>query len=172
MTRDGLATLRVSRAQSAREQKAVYAEQITGKHAASCRHWLDQNVRWIITPVEKQAIQRFRSDQEHDLFTRQFWELCNPPPYAWLPSGSSFKSTPSQCLRMSRNVYFRKRLALVFETVQQSLLKRSGHSVERTCFKVLRSQSRRWFASRQIQFNPKSKCKSMYCYTLLCKSQT
>ena len=172
MTRDGLATLRASHAQSEPEQKAVYAGRSpentlppagigsTKMFAGSSRLWKSRLFGGSVA-IKSTICSSANSGS-----------CATQPPHAWLPSGSSFKSTPSQCLRMSRNFYFRKRLALAFETVQQSLLKRRRHSVERTCFKVLRSQSGRRFASRQIQFNPKSKCKSMCCYTLLCKSQT
>lgn len=73
-----LAALGAARAQSATEQKAESTGQITGKHAAMYRQWLDQDARWIITPEEKQAFLRLKNDQERDEFIRQFWETRNP----------------------------------------------------------------------------------------------
>ncbi|HEV2322954.1 MAG TPA: GWxTD domain-containing protein [Terracidiphilus sp.] len=76
----GLAALGVARAQSAPGQKAAPTEQITGKNAAMYRQWLDQDVRWIITPREKQVFLRLRDGQERNEFIRQFWERRNPDP--------------------------------------------------------------------------------------------
>ena len=43
--------------------------------------WLDQDVRWIITPEEKRAfLEDLSNDQERDEFIRQFWVRRNPNP--------------------------------------------------------------------------------------------
>jgi len=43
--------------------------------------WLDQDVRWIITPEEKRAfLERPNNDRERDAFIEGFWERRNPNP--------------------------------------------------------------------------------------------
>ncbi len=42
--------------------------------------WLDQDVRWIIRPDEKQAFLGLSNNQERDEFIRQFWVRRNPNP--------------------------------------------------------------------------------------------
>lgn len=76
----GLAALGVARAQSAPEQKATPTDQISGKNADRYGQWLDRDVRWIITPQEKQVFLRLRNGQERDTFIEQFWERRNPDP--------------------------------------------------------------------------------------------
>jgi GWxTD domain-containing protein len=45
--------------------------------------WLDQDVRWIITPEEKRAfLEQLNNDQERDEFIRQFWVRRNPNPHS------------------------------------------------------------------------------------------
>jgi GWxTD domain-containing protein len=42
------------------------------------RQWLDQDVRWIISPQEKAAYLRLSDNNERDQFIKQFWERRNP----------------------------------------------------------------------------------------------
>lgn len=44
------------------------------------RKWLDQDVRWIITPQEKKAFLSLSNDEERDAFIEQFWRRRNPNP--------------------------------------------------------------------------------------------
>jgi GWxTD domain-containing protein len=42
--------------------------------------WLEQDVRWIITPEELSAFNRLKNDSERDLFVEQFWLRRDPTP--------------------------------------------------------------------------------------------
>jgi GWxTD domain-containing protein len=46
--------------------------------AATYYHWLNQEVRWIITPEEREAFLRLTSNRERDMFIQQFWERRSP----------------------------------------------------------------------------------------------
>jgi bla regulator protein blaR1 len=41
--------------------------------------WLDQDVRWLISPQERAAFFQLTSDAERDQFIKQFWERRNSP---------------------------------------------------------------------------------------------
>jgi TonB family protein len=43
------------------------------------RNWLEQDVRWIITPQEHGAFLRLTNDEERDTFINQFWARRDPP---------------------------------------------------------------------------------------------
>jgi GWxTD domain-containing protein len=49
-------------------------------HGGKYKQWLDQDVRWIIIPEERQAFLGLSNDQERDEFIRQFWVRRNPKP--------------------------------------------------------------------------------------------
>jgi GWxTD domain-containing protein len=42
--------------------------------------WLDEDVRYIITPEEEQAFKILGTDEERDAFIEQFWLRRNPDP--------------------------------------------------------------------------------------------
>jgi GWxTD domain-containing protein len=42
------------------------------------RQWLEQDVRWIISPEERAAYLRLPDNNERDQFIKQFWERRNP----------------------------------------------------------------------------------------------
>lgn len=42
--------------------------------------WLDQDVRWIITPEERAAFKRLQNDAERNQFIEQFWVRRDPTP--------------------------------------------------------------------------------------------
>lgn len=42
--------------------------------------WLNHDVRWIITPEERQAFRHLTNNEERAEFVRQFWERRNPNP--------------------------------------------------------------------------------------------
>jgi GWxTD domain-containing protein len=84
----GLAVLQAARAQSAPEQKPQEKPLTFDQPGSYYKQWLNQDVRWIITPEEKQAFLRLTNDRERDEFIRQFWEHRNPDPGS---PGNKFK---------------------------------------------------------------------------------
>lgn len=42
--------------------------------------WLNEDVRWIITPEEEKAFKALTNDEERDQFIEQFWQRRNPNP--------------------------------------------------------------------------------------------
>jgi len=44
------------------------------------KKWLDEDVRWIITPQERAAFTKLTGDSQRDEFVVAFWELRNPTP--------------------------------------------------------------------------------------------
>ena len=57
------------------QQKAL-KEELKGVY----KTWLDQDVRWIITPTEEQAFKQLTNDEERDQFIENFWQRRNPNP--------------------------------------------------------------------------------------------
>lgn len=62
------------RAQTAK-QSATAAQ-----HETVWQKWVDQDVRWIIAPAEKQAFLGLKTNEERREFVKQFWERRNPTP--------------------------------------------------------------------------------------------
>lgn len=75
----GLAAFGAARAQSAATQQNTSTSH-PANHASLYQNWLTQDVRWIITPSEKQAFLRLKTNQQRDAFIRQFWQRRNPNP--------------------------------------------------------------------------------------------
>jgi GWxTD domain-containing protein len=46
------------------------------------RAWLNEDVRWIITPQERAAFLKLTNNNDRDEFIKQFWERRNPTPGA------------------------------------------------------------------------------------------
>jgi len=46
----------------------------------SYKKWLNEDVRWIITPEEEQAFKQLSNDEERDNFIEQFWLRRDPTP--------------------------------------------------------------------------------------------
>jgi GWxTD domain-containing protein len=69
----GIGTL--ARAQSS-ANKQMLEEHETGSHAVPqiYRKWVDEDVRWIITPEERARFMQLSSDDERNEFIKQFWE--------------------------------------------------------------------------------------------------
>jgi GWxTD domain-containing protein len=44
------------------------------------KKWLDEDVRWIISPEEERAFKSLANDEERDQFIEQFWARRNPNP--------------------------------------------------------------------------------------------
>jgi GWxTD domain-containing protein len=66
---------RLSDSQERARKKATINE-LKGQY----KTWLDQDVRWIITPEEEKAFKGLSNDEERDQFIEQFWQRRNPNP--------------------------------------------------------------------------------------------
>ena len=44
------------------------------------KKWLNEDVRWIITPQEESTFKQLATDEERDQFIEQFWQRRNPNP--------------------------------------------------------------------------------------------
>jgi len=68
-------------AQRSEPEQSISTKQVTlDAHGSEYKRWLDQDVRWIIIPDERQAFLGLSNDQERDEFIRQFWVRRNPNP--------------------------------------------------------------------------------------------
>ncbi len=71
---------------AARAQSAAFEQDSESNRVASDKmagpyvRWLNQEVRWIITPEERNEFLRLTSNQERDEFIEQFWDRRNPSP--------------------------------------------------------------------------------------------
>ncbi len=80
-TAAGVAAFGSVRAQTATAAQGASSEESgTAQIPRVYRQWVDQDVRWIITPREKQAFLRLRNNEERDEFIEQFWDVRNPNP--------------------------------------------------------------------------------------------
>jgi len=77
-TSAGLVVLRAVHAAPAAPQQSTSTT--TGNFGDALTQWLNQDVRWIITPEERQAFLRLTTNQQRVEFIRQFWERRNPNP--------------------------------------------------------------------------------------------
>lgn len=59
-----------------RERRKATIQELKGTY----KTWLDQDVRWIITPEEEKAFKSLTNDEERDQFIEQFWQRRNPNP--------------------------------------------------------------------------------------------
>jgi GWxTD domain-containing protein len=59
-----------------RERKKDVTRELRGQY----KTWLEQDVRWIITPEEEKAFKSLTNDEERDQFIEQFWQRRNPNP--------------------------------------------------------------------------------------------
>jgi len=59
-----------------RKQQKELRQELKGPY----KRWLDQDVRWIITPEERKAFLELSNDEERDAFIEQFWRRRNPDP--------------------------------------------------------------------------------------------
>jgi len=60
-----------------RQQNAKSLRQELGK---VYKHWLDEDVRWIITDEERAAFKQLSNDEERDNFIENFWQRRDPTP--------------------------------------------------------------------------------------------
>lgn len=80
-TAAGLIAHGAARAQSAASQhdsppNNVALDELAGPY----KQWLNQEVRWIIMPEEREAFLRLTNNHERDNFIEQFWQRRNPNP--------------------------------------------------------------------------------------------
>jgi GWxTD domain-containing protein len=81
VTAAGLISRRAARAQKLEPEQSRSTKQvIVDAHGDEYKRWLNEDVRWIIIPDERQAFQWLSNDQERDEFIRQFWVRRNPNP--------------------------------------------------------------------------------------------
>jgi len=59
-----------------RQQEKELRQELKGPY----KKWMDQDVRWIITPQERKAFLGLSNDEERDAFIEQFWRRRNPDP--------------------------------------------------------------------------------------------
>ena len=77
----GLISRGAAHAQRSEPEQSTSMKQLTfDAHGSEYKQWLDQDVRWIIIPDERQAFLGLSNDQERDEFIRQFWVRRNPNP--------------------------------------------------------------------------------------------
>jgi GWxTD domain-containing protein len=62
------------------KQKKENQKALTHELSKTYKKWLDEDVRWIITPEEVQAFKQLSNDEERDQFIEQFWLRRDPTP--------------------------------------------------------------------------------------------
>ncbi len=67
-------------AQSGVDHPSNHKHQVSAQVSSRYQHWLDQDVRWIITPEERDAFVQLSSDRERDRFIEEFWQRRDPTP--------------------------------------------------------------------------------------------
>ena len=63
-------------AKKAKEAQRQRLKELQGPY----KKWLNEDVRWIITPEEESAFKQLATDEERDQFIEQFWQRRNPTP--------------------------------------------------------------------------------------------
>ncbi len=59
-----------------RQRRKATREELKGYY----KKWLNEDVRWIITPEEENAFKNLSNDEERDAFIEAFWQRRNPNP--------------------------------------------------------------------------------------------
>ncbi len=62
------------------KQKKQNAKKFKQEVGGSYKKWLNEDVRYIITPEEEQAFKQLSNDEERDQFIEQFWLRRDPTP--------------------------------------------------------------------------------------------
>ena len=62
------------------KQKKSNAKALKQELGSTYKKWLNQDVRWIITPEEQSAFKQLSNDEERDQFIEQFWLRRDPTP--------------------------------------------------------------------------------------------
>jgi len=60
--------------------KKEQAKRFKQEVSQTYKKWLNEDVRWIITPEEEQAFKQLSNDEERDNFIEQFWLRRDPTP--------------------------------------------------------------------------------------------
>jgi GWxTD domain-containing protein len=63
-------------AKKAKELQRQRLKELQGPY----KKWLNEDVRWIISPEEESAFKQLANDEERDQFIEQFWQRRNPNP--------------------------------------------------------------------------------------------
>jgi GWxTD domain-containing protein len=69
-----------ARAQSPNSELPVGKRTVSNNMPSEYQHWLDQDVRWIITPEERTAFIRLSNREDRDQFVEKFWLRRDPTP--------------------------------------------------------------------------------------------
>ncbi len=62
------------------QQKKANAKKLKVELGQTYKKWLNEDVRWIITPEELTAFKALSNDEERDAFIEQFWQRRDPTP--------------------------------------------------------------------------------------------
>jgi GWxTD domain-containing protein len=62
------------------KQKKANAKAMKQELSSTYKKWLNEDVRWIITPEELSAFKQLSNDEERDAFIEQFWLRRDPTP--------------------------------------------------------------------------------------------
>ena len=62
------------------QQKKENAKKLKQELGATYKKWLNEDVRWIISPEELTAFKQLSNDEERDAFIEQFWQRRDPTP--------------------------------------------------------------------------------------------
>ena len=62
------------------KQKKANSKALKQELSATYKKWLNEDVRWIITPEELSAFKQLSNDEERDAFIEQFWLRRDPTP--------------------------------------------------------------------------------------------
>ncbi len=62
------------------KQKKANAKALKQELSSTYKKWLNEDVRWIITPEEMSAFKQLSNDEERDQFIEQFWLRRDPTP--------------------------------------------------------------------------------------------
>ena len=62
------------------KQKRENAKSLRQELSKEYRHWLDEDVRWIITDEERSTFKNLSNDEERDNFIEGFWQRRDPTP--------------------------------------------------------------------------------------------
>jgi GWxTD domain-containing protein len=62
------------------KQKKANAKALKQELGSTYKKWLNEDVRWIITPEEMSAFKQLSNDEERDQFIEQFWLRRDPTP--------------------------------------------------------------------------------------------
>src|SRR5581483_9293680 len=60
--------------------KKEQAKRFKQEVSQTYKKWLNEDVRWIITPEEEQAFKRLQNDEEREQFIENFWLRRDPTP--------------------------------------------------------------------------------------------